>query len=408
MSVSRLNLMALLSVLLVAAGCSSAEANVPASAPAPEVSVAEVIAQPLHEWEEFTGRLEAREWVEVRPRVAGYIDSVHFEDGARVRKGQLLFKIDPRPFQAEVERWRGEVERASSQHELARLNHARGKRLLLDRVIPEEAADRLKADETSARGALEASSASLREARLNREFTEVRSAIDGRVSRALIRPGNLVSSASLLTTVVSEGELLAYFDADERTYRRLLAQRREGLGRGEPTRVFMAVADETGYPHEGRLDFVDNGIDPQTGMITLRAVFDNEDNSLTPGLFARLELILPRSEDAVLIEDRAVGTDLGKKFVLALGADDTLEYREVTLGAAVGGLRLVKEGLRSGDVIVVNGHWRARPGMKVAPKRVAMSLEAQDLKNIEAQRRPAKVALTKPAKSGAVPRAAQD
>jgi multidrug efflux system membrane fusion protein len=408
MSVSRLNMLALLSALLLAAGCSSAEASnaeaaVPASAPAPEVSVAEVIAQPLHDWEEFTGRLEGREWVEVRPRVAGFIDSVHFDDGARVRKGQLLFKIDPRPFQAEVERWSGELERASSQHELSRLNNARGQRLLAERVIAEEAADRLEADEASARGALKASAASLREARLNHEFSEVRSPIDGRASRALIRPGNLVSSASLLTTVVSEGPLLAYFDADERTYLRLLAQNHASSGRGEPTRVFMGVADERGYPHEGRLDFVDNGVDPRTGMITLRALFDNKDNALTPGLFARLELVLPKSEQAVLIEDRAVGTDLGKKFVLVLGADDTLEYREVTLGAGVGGLRRVKQGLNPGDVIVVNGHWRARPGMKVSAKRVAMSLDSQELKNIEAGRRVAKVALTEPAKSGGAP-----
>jgi membrane fusion protein, multidrug efflux system len=175
MFVSPFSLMTMLLALLLPLGCSNAEADVPAPAPAPEVSVAEVIAQPLHEWQELTGRLEGRERVEVRPRVAGYIDSVHFEDGARVRKGQLLFRIDPRPFEAEVERWSGEVERATSQHELARLNHTRGKSLLADRVIAEEAADRLAADEVSARGALKASAASLREARLNQEFTEVRS-----------------------------------------------------------------------------------------------------------------------------------------------------------------------------------------------------------------------------------------
>jgi membrane fusion protein, multidrug efflux system len=393
---SPLSLMAMLMALLFPIACSNAEADVPKPVPAPEVSVAEVIAQPLHEWQEFTGRLEGRERVEVRPRVAGFIDSVHFEDGARVRKGQLLFRIDPRPFDAEVERWSGEVERASSQHELARLNHTRGKSLLADRVIATEAADRLEADEVSARGALKASAASLREARLNQEFTEVRAPITGRASRALIRPGNLVSSASLLTSVVSEGPLLAYFDADERTYLRLVAAR-AAAGDADPTRVFMAVADEDGYPHAGHLDFVDNAVDPRTGLITLRALFDNEDNTLTPGLFARLELVMPKSEEAVLIEDRAVGTDLGKKFVLVLRSDETLEYREVALGPNLGGLRLVKQGLRPGDVIVVNGHWRARPGMKVSAKRVTMNLDAAQLKNIEAPRRPAKVALTEPA-----------
>jgi membrane fusion protein, multidrug efflux system len=400
MFVSPLSLMAMLLALLFPIACRDAEADVPKPAAAPEVSVAEVIAQPLHEWEEFTGRLEGRERVEVHPRVAGFIDSVHFEDGARVRKGQLLFRIDPRPFDAEVERWSGELERANSQHELARLNHARGKSLLADRVIAAEEADRLDADEASARGALRASAASLREARLNQEFTEVRSPIAGRVSRALIRPGNLVSSASLLTSVVSEGPLLAYFDADERTYLRLVAAR-AAAGNADPTRVYMAVADESGYPHAGHLDFVDNAVDPRTGLITLRALFENGDNTLTPGLFARLELVLPKSEEAVLIEDRAVGTDLGKKFVLVLRADETLEYREVALGSNLGGLRLVKQGLRPGDVIVVNGHWRVRPGMKVSAKRVAMHLDAAQLKNIEGTRPPAKVALTEPNAAGA-------
>ncbi|MEO8180521.1 MAG: efflux RND transporter periplasmic adaptor subunit [Deltaproteobacteria bacterium] len=401
MFVSPLNLLAVLLALLVGVGCSSAEATAASSAPAPEVSVAEVIAQPLHDWEEFTGRLEERERVEVRPRVGGFIDSVHFEDGARVHKGQLLFRIDPRPFQAEVERWSGEVERVTAQHGLAQLNHARGKRLLADHVIAQDEGDRLDADEAGARGALAASAASLREARLNQEFTDVRSPIDGRASRALIRPGNLVSSANLLTTVVSEGSLFGYFDADERTYQRLTSAKADSAVRADPTRVFLAVADESGYPHEGRLDFVDNAVDPRTGMITLRALFENKDNALTSGLFARLQLVLPRSADAVLIEDRAVGTDLGKKFVLVLRSDETLEYREVALGAGVGGLRRVKQGLRAGDVIVVNGHWRVRPGMKVAAKRVAMNLELQQLENVVTVRGPAKVALTEPAATGA-------
>jgi membrane fusion protein, multidrug efflux system len=165
-----------------------------------------------------------------------------------------------------------------------------------------------------------------------------------------------------------------------------------------PTRVFMGLSDQGGYPHQGELDFLDNRVDPMTGMITLRARFENADRKLTPGLFARLELVLPNSLDAVLIEDRAVGTDLGKKFVLALGPDDTLDYREITLGAEVGGLRLVKKGLEKGDVIVVNGLWRARPGMKVTPKRVAMLAGNAELDNLESSRRAA-LALTETAPS---------
>jgi multidrug efflux system membrane fusion protein len=395
-----MTLLSALSALLLAA-CSSAEADAPPpSPPPPEVSVAAVITQPLREWVEFTGRLEERHRVEVRPRVAGFIDSVHFEDGARVKRGQLLFKIDPRPFEAHVERWSGELERAEAQHALAKLNHDRGQRLLEGKVIATDVADQLEADEASARGALKATGASLREARLERQFSEVRAPIDGRASRALIRPGNLVSSQSLLTTLVSEGPLVAYFDADERTYLRLSeAQRalRQSDEGAEAPRVFMALADETGYPHEGKLDFIDNGVDPATGMITLRALFANADGKLTPGLFARLELVLPNERQVVLIEDRAVGTDLGKKFVLALGPDDTLEYREISLGAAVGGLRLVQQGLRPADVIVVNGLFRARPGMKVSPKRVPMETKQAELDNLRNMRRGSALALTEAA-----------
>lgn len=399
-----MTLLSALSALLLA-GCSRAEADAPPpSPPPPEVSVAAVLAQPMHDWEEFTGRLEERHRVEVRPRVAGFIDSVHFADGARVKKGQLLFRIDPRPFEAEVERWSGELERARSQHELAQLNRERGQRLLEGKVIAAEAADRLEADAASARGAMKSAAAALREARLEREFSEVRAPIDGRASRALIRPGNLVSSQSLLTTLVSEGPLLAYFDADERTYLRLLEAQRtaRAAGKGaEAPRVFMALADETGYPHEGKLDFIDNEIDPATGMITLRAQFDNEDGKLSPGLFARLELVLPNEREVVLIEDRAVGTDLGKKFVLALRPDETLEYREVDLGAAVGGLRLVEQGLKPGDVIVVGGLFRARPGMKVSPKTVPMEAKQAELDNLksppESARRQTALALSEPA-----------
>jgi multidrug efflux system membrane fusion protein len=213
-----------------------------------------------------------------------------------------------------------------------------------------------------------------------------------------------VSSQSLLTTLVSEGPLLAYFDADERTYLRLSEAQRaaRAAGKGaEAPRVFMALADETGYPHEGKLDFIDNEIDPATGMITLRAQFDNEDGKLSPGLFARLELVLPNEREAVLIEDRAVGTDLGKKYVLALRPDETLEYREVDLGAAVGGLRLVEQGLKPGDVIVVGGLFRARPGMKVSPKTVPMEAKHAELDNLksppESARRQTALALSEPA-----------
>jgi multidrug efflux system membrane fusion protein len=371
-------------VLALGAACSNADAIVDGP-PAPEVSVAEVITKSLNGWEDFTGRLEERERIDVRPRVGGYIEAVHFEDGAHVSRGQLLFEIDARPFQAELDRASAEVEQARSQLELARLNHERGERLLPAQVIAKESADKLAADEASARAVQKAARASLQTARLNREFTRVRADIDGRASRALIRPGNLVTTASILTTVVSEGELYAYFDVDEATYLRMSTSGRPKLRNERSFKVLMGLATETGYPHEGRLDFLDNAVDPRTGMIRMRARFENGDDRLTPGLFARVRVVFPDGAESVLIDDRAVSTDLSKKYVFVLDAADSLQYREVTLGGSVGDLRVVKQGLTRGDVIVVNGLQRVQAGVKVAPKRVAMSTGSATLTALEAR-----------------------
>ncbi len=356
-----------------------------ANAALPEVTVAAVIHRPLREWQEFSGRLQAVNTVEIRPRVSGYVDRVAFEDGARVKKGQLLFQIDPRPFQAEVERLVAERSRSVSDLELAKANRARAERLINAHAISRESYEQLVAAQASAQGALGSIDASLQEARLNREFTEVRASIDGHVSRAIITAGNLVTSASLLTTLVSDDPVYVYFDADEQTYLRYAKAQHNPTHADGASAVYVGLVDEEGYPHAAKLDFIDNQVDAATGTIRARAALANPEGRYTPGLFARVRLVGGEDQDSVLIEDRAVGTDLSKKFVLTLTADNRIEYRLVELGPEIDGLRVVTRGLAPSDVIVVNGLQHVRPGQTVAPTRVAMSDNSDGLTQVAAQ-----------------------
>ncbi|HEX6832864.1 MAG TPA: efflux RND transporter periplasmic adaptor subunit, partial [Rudaea sp.] len=362
-------------------GCGRSQASAQPAPPPPTVSVAEVVAKPLRDFEEFTGRLESVTTVQVQPRVAGFIESANFTEGAHVRKGQLLFKIDPRPFQAEVNRLAAQLKRAKSQSELASLNHERGQQLIAKHVISQQDFDQLQTAAFSSKDDIGSAEAALEAARLNLEWTEVRSPIEGRVSRMVITPGNLVSITSVLTTVVSDDPVYAYFDADEQTYLRFA--RNTTAGGTSP--VYMGLVDEQGYPHQGRLDFVDNQVDTRSGTIRARAVFDNKDGRFTPGLFARIKLVGGEAHDSILIDERAVGTDLGKKFVLALKKDNTVEYRPVTLGPSIEGLRIVSQGLNPGDVIVVNGLQHVRPGSPVTPQRVAMQADSKAVAQLQPQ-----------------------
>jgi membrane fusion protein, multidrug efflux system len=383
-------------LLYSSVGHSRAKPQAAAPAALPQVQVAEVIHRPLREWEEFSGRLQAVNTVEVRPRVSGYVDRVAFTDGARVKKGQLLFQIDPRPFQAEVERLVAERTRSVSDLDLARANRARAERLISAHAISREEYERQVAAEASAQGALGAIDASLQEARLNREFTEVRAPIDGHMSRAIITAGNLVTSASLLTTLVSDDPVYVYFDADEQTYLRYAKARQTQAAASTGTSdVYIGLVDENGYPHRGQLDFIDNQVDAATGTIRARAALANPDGRYTPGLFARVRLIGGEDHDSVLIEDRAVGTDLSKKFVLTLTKDNHIEYRLVELGPEINGLRIVTQGLAPNELVVVNGMQHVRPGQSVDPTRVAMSDAAGGLTQVAAQTggEPANVAM---------------
>jgi membrane fusion protein, multidrug efflux system len=359
----------LLLATLTAAGCAETSAQ-PAAPPLPQVTVAVVASRDITEWEEFTGRLEAVNAVAVRPRVSGYVAAVRFTEGALVRRGDLLFQIDPRPFQAEVDRLRAELERARSTVQRAGTELERAERLATENAISREERERRASfvGESDANAA--AVAAALRAAELNLEFTRVTAPIDGRISRAIVTEGNLVTSgpgeATLLTTIVSLDPIYAVFDADEQTF--LRHERLTGSGAGKAAvPIRMALANDDGFPHVGALNFLDNQLDPATGTIRGRAVFRNADRSLVPGLFVRLRLPGHQQTRGVLIDDRAVGTDLDKRFVYVVNAEQKIEYRAVTLGPIVDDLRVVRSGLANGDRVVVNGTQRVRPGAKVTP-----------------------------------------
>lgn len=370
----------------ILAGCTSSEAEqAPGAPPPPAVTTAEVVVRELTDWADFTGRLEAAERVDVRPRVAGYVESVHFEEGGRVAAGDLLFQIDPRPYQAEVDRLEAERERAKAEVAVARSNRDRAERLLAQNATSREEFERIVADAEVAEAALGAVEAALESAKLNLSFTRVVAPIAGRVSRAIVTAGNLVDSSTLLTTVVADDPIYAYFDADEHTYLDLIrGASRRGAAEAEPAVVYVGLANEDGYPHVARLDFVDNKVDPDQGTIRARAVLDNSDGTLTPGLFARLRVVGRRTYEAALVDQRAIGTDLDRKYVLVVDEQNVAQYRAVKLGRAIEHLRIVTSGLRAGDEIIVNGLQRVRPGMPVAPTEVAMDTSAPLLERFAA------------------------
>ncbi|HUD52838.1 efflux RND transporter periplasmic adaptor subunit [Parvibaculum sp.] len=352
-----------LALSLFLTGCDEAQTS--EVKPAPEVGVAEAVFQPLRAWDEFSGRLEAVDTVEIRPRVGGYIDDIRFREGAPVKKGDVLFQIDPRPFQAEVDRTAALVEQSKARLKLARANLERGRQLVGRGFVSHSTFDTLQSNELVAKGDLAAAQAALETAQLNLEFTRVTSPIDGRASRALITRGNLVTNASLLTTVVSDTPIYASFHADEQAYLKYAAAER-----GKEIPVYMGLMTEEGYPHEGRLQFIDNKMDAGSGTINGRAVFDNRDGRFTPGLFARIKLVSEKAETVALVSDRAIATDLGKKFVLVVDRQNAAEYRAVTLGPLLGDRRIVRAGLKPGDVVIVSGLQKVKPGDEVSPIRL--------------------------------------
>jgi RND family efflux transporter MFP subunit len=369
--------------LLVLGGCS--KGGGPQSAPPPQVSVAQVLEKRVKDWDEFTGRLQAVETVEIRPRVSGYIDKVAFTEGSQVKRGDLLFVIDPRPYQAEYDRAAADVKRYKTALELARIELVRVQRLKDSGAVSEEELDERKSTTAQAEANVAGAEAALETASLNLSFTRVTSPIDGKVSRAEVTRGNLVTGGinggTLLSSVVSMNPIYLYFDADEQSYLRYTHTAHSGVGpssNAAQNPVQVGLANEEGFPHAGTVDFVDNQLNPQTGTIRARAVLQNKDGLFTPGLFARVQLLVSGEYSAILIEDRAVNTDQSQKYVLVLGPNNQIEYRKVTLGRVIDGLRVVREGLKPGDVIVVNGAQRVHPGVTVTPQRVTMGTDSSE------------------------------
>jgi multidrug efflux system membrane fusion protein len=366
--------LASMAVLLAACGAQSEQTQVQQ---APAVTVAKVVNERLTEWDTFTGRLEAPQNVELRPRVSGYIDIVAFEEGAIVEAGEPLFFIDNRPFKAEVKRLEADLATAQARLELAESEYQRAQNLVANEAISVEVLDNRRAQFSEARAQKESVQASLELARLQLSYTRVEAPITGRVSRAMVTKGNYVNAGqSLLTSLVSTDKVYAYFDADEQTYLNYVKLDREGArpsSRDTANPVLMGLASDKDFPHEGVIDFVDNRINPTSGTIRGRAVFDNTQGDFIPGLFARIKLVGSASYEGILIDDKAIGTDLNNKYVLVLSENDIVQYRAVELGEKVNGLRIVKSSLSARDTIVVNGLQRVRPGSAVSPQLVDMT-----------------------------------
>jgi RND family efflux transporter MFP subunit len=368
----------LLAALIGLSGCGN-DATATAQAPAPQVSVASALEREVTEWDEFTGRVEAVESVEIRPRVTGYIESVNFSEGSTVRKGDLLFVIDPRPYRAELSKAEAELARAVARSELAASDAARSKSLVDIKAVSREEYDTRVNASREATANVAAARAAVDATKLNLEFTRVTSPITGRVSKAAVTAGNLVTggsnAATLLTTVVSLDPIYVTFEGDEQIYLKYtaLAQRGERQSsRDVANPVLMGLANETDYPRRGAMVFVDNQVDPRTGTIRARASFENKDGFLTPGLFARVKLLGHNSFQAVLVDDRAIGTDQSQKFVYVVDAQNKVVYRPVKVGRLTDGLRIVLQGLQPDETVIVNGLQRVRPGMVVAAERIAM------------------------------------
>jgi RND family efflux transporter MFP subunit len=355
---------------LMLGGCDRPQSANPAPPP-PTVTVARPLQKQVTEWDEYTGRFVAVETVEVRARVSGFIDSLHFKDGQIVKQGDLLFVIDPRPYKIAVEQAKAEVERARARLQIATADVDRAAPLAKTQAVTQREFETRQSTQREAAGAVTAAEASLKQAELNLEWTDVRAPISGRISDRRVDPGNLVTGgstgATLLTVIVSIAPIHFVFDgseADFLRYQRLAAAGGRKSSRDAQNPVSVRLADETEYKHAGRMDFVDNVLNPKTGTIRGRAIFDNKDGWLTPGYFGRLRLYGGESK-ALLVPDSAIASDQASKIVFTVADDGTVGVKRIELGPIIDGLRMVRSGLEPTDRIVIEGLQRARPGQKV-------------------------------------------
>ncbi|MBT2766675.1 efflux RND transporter periplasmic adaptor subunit [Stenotrophomonas sp. ISL-67] len=377
---SRRLAMAGVSILAAAVltACSGSQAET-AGPPPPQVSVAPVLVKPVSQWDDFSGRVEAVQSVELRPRVSGYIDKVNYVEGDEVKKGDVLFTIDARSYQAEYDRARAELARARTQSTLARSESERAKKLSDQQAISTETWEQRRAAAEQAGASVQAAQAALDAAALNLEFTKVRAPISGRAGRAMVTAGNLVTagdSASVLTTLVSLDTVFVYFDADEGTFLRYAQMARNGerpSERDSELPVKVGLSGEEGFPHQGKVDFLDNQVTRSTGTIRVRALLDNAERAFTPGLFARVQLLGSGEFQAMLIDDKAVLTDQDRKYVYVVDKEGKAQRRDIQLGRTAEGLRIVQQGLAAGDRVIIDGVQKVfMPGMPVQAKAVAM------------------------------------
>lgn len=370
---------------LALSACEAKPVAPPPPPPPPAVTIAKPVVRKVIQWDEYTGRLAARETVEIRARVNGYLQTVNFRDGQIVQKGELLFVIDPRPYEAVLKTAKAEVTQVLTRLELAKNDLERAEQLLKTKAISTEEFDTRSKAVREAEAAVEAARARVDAAALDVEFTQITAPITGRIGRTLIDPGNLITggagTSTLLTTIVSLNPIHCYFDANEQAYLRYVRLNASGKrvsSREVATPVFVGLSDEEGFPHVGHMDFVDNQIDPATGTMRGRAILDNDDMTLTPGLFVRVRLLGSGEFEAIQIPDEAIGTDQAQRFVFVVKPDNTVEHRQVTVGEMIDGLRVITEGLNPEDAIIIEGLQRARTGEAVTPTLVEIPEPPRD------------------------------
>jgi membrane fusion protein, multidrug efflux system len=367
--------LALLSAIALG-GCGESNSAKQNDPPPPSVSVSEPLRRTVTEWDEFTGRFQAIDHVSIRPRVSGYLQSTHFHEGAMVKKGELLFVIDPRPYEAAAEEAQGQLQTAQAQVTFTARDLERAVELSRTQALSQQVLDQRRQALQTAEAAVIIAEGALKRAKLDLEFTRVMSPIDGRIGRKLVTEGNLITGgdtgATVLTTVVSLDPIYFYFNIDEQTY---LKNARLRLADQPPTSqdntnpVYVALPDDTEFPHEGRMNWIDNELDQGTGTLRGRALLRNPQLLFSPGQFGRVRLLGSAAYEALLLPDTAIGSDQSRKIVYVVGKDDVVDVREVKLGRLIDGLRVVREGVSPDDQVVISGLQRVRAGARVTPTR---------------------------------------
>ncbi len=390
-SPARLAFLALLPALALAAGCGQSQTQAQnAAPPPPQVTVSKPVKKLVAEHDEYVGRFIAFDYVEVRARVSGYLQTIHFTDGQLVKKDDPLFTIDPRPFQASLDQATAAVEQAKANLAFAELDLARGESLRTGTTITQQALDQRLQAKRVATAAVSAQEAAVRQAQLDLQFTELKAPISGRIGDRRVSIGNLVTGGAagttLLATIASVDPIRFEFTMDEASYLRYVRLATEAgahsANRGITLPVRLKLIDEDKFTRDGKIDFVDNAIDRSSGTIRGRAEFENADGRLTPGMFGRVQITVSAPAEALLLPDAAIGTEQVRKFVYVVGDDNVATPKYVTLGQLSDGLRVVKSGVRADDLVIVNGLMRVRPGAKVTPQQATADTGVKDTSSI--------------------------